>query len=158
MTSNGTSLAGKLAAGNFNYRHIDVAMNVVGTGVLDCTGTGSPDCFGSGFLQYDLTDDGSNIGVLGFDKQYRSFDFGSAVISRGKAVTAERYLTTPLGSSDQALIGQVQQVQFRGRPMDGVYNLRIYDTPALHFDQVQDVQLILSYHYWSQVSTSNNSN
>jgi hypothetical protein len=133
-------------------------MNVVGTGVIDCTSTGSADCFGSGFLQYTLTDDGSNVGVLGFDKAYRQFDFGTASINRAKALTAERYLTTPLGSSDQALISQVQQVQFRGRPIDGVYTLSIYDTPALHFENIQDIQLVLNYHYWSRVITSNNSN
>jgi hypothetical protein len=157
MTSNGMSLAGKLAAGNYNFRHIDVAVNVVGTGVLDCTDTGSPDCFGSGYLQYGLTDDGSTAGVLGFDGQYRTFDFGVATIDHAKAITAERYITTPIGSADQGLISQVQAVQFRGRPMDGVYQFRIFDTPALHFDHIQDIQLILNYHYWSRVTTAANS-
>jgi hypothetical protein len=158
MTSNGMSLAGKLATGNFNFRHIDVAVNVVGTGVIDCTSTGSLDCFGSGFLQYTLTDDGSNVGVLGFDNDYRQFDFGTATIDHAKALTAERYLTLPLGSSDQQLVSQIKQVQFRGRPMDGVYGLKIYDTPALHFDQIQDIQLVLDYHYWSRVVTSKSAN
>ncbi len=158
MTANGMSLAGKIAGGNYNFRHIDVAMNVVGTGVIDCTSTGSPDCYGSGFLQYTLTDDGSNVGVLGFDGQYRNFDFGTATISQAKAVTAERYITTPVGSDDQALVSQFLQTQFRGRPIDGIYTLRIYDTPALQFNQLQDVQIILNYHYWSKVVTAANSN
>ena len=158
MTSNGMPLAGKLATGNFNFRHIDVAVNVVGTGVLDCSSTGSPDCFGSGFLQYALDDDGGNVGVLGFDGQYRFFDFGTATINHAKAVTAERYITTPVSSADQQLVGQFEAVQFRGRPIDGVYHLKIFDTPALRFDQIQDIQLILNYHYWSRVITSNNSN
>jgi hypothetical protein len=158
MTANGRSLAGKLATGNYNFRHIDVAVNVVGTGVIDCSSTGSPDCFGSGYLQYGLTDDGSTAGVLGFDGQYRVFDFGIATIDHSKAITAERYITTPIGSADQSLIGQFQAVQFRGRPIDGTYQLRIYDTPALRFGQIQDIQLILSYHYWSRVTTANSSN
>jgi hypothetical protein len=158
MTSNGMSLAGKLAAGNYNFRHIDVAVNVVGTGVIDCSGTGSPDCFGSGYVQYALSDNGSIAGVLGFDRQYRTFDFGTATIEHGKAVTAERYITTPIGSSDQGLLNQVQAVQLRGRPIDGVYQFRIYDNPVLQFNQIQDVQFILNYHYWSRVATANNSN
>ncbi len=158
MTSNGQPLAGKFATGNFNFRHIDVAVNVVGTGVIDCTSSGSPDCYGSGFLQYTLIDNGSDVGVLGADGQYRSFDFGTATISRAKALTAERYITTPLGSADQQLVDQGLQVQFRGRPVDGVYGLKIYDTPALHFDKIQDVQIVLNYHYWSSVVTTNNAN
>jgi hypothetical protein len=158
MTANGMSLAGKLASGNYNFRHISLALNVVGTGVIDCTNTGSPDCFGSGFLQYQLRDDAGTAGVLGFDGQSRVFDFGTASIEHAKALTAERYLTTPLGMSDQALINQVQALQFRGRPLDGTYHLRIYDNPALRFDKIEDVQVILNYHYWSRIVTSNNSN
>jgi hypothetical protein len=158
MTSDGLSIAGKLAKGNFNFRHIDVALNVVGTGVIDCTSTGSPDCFGSGFLQYALDDDATSVGVLGFDNQYRPFDFGTATIDHAKAVTAERYITTPVGSADQQLINQFLAVQFRGRPIDGTYHLKIFDTPALHFDRIEDIQVVLNYHYWSRVITASNSN
>ena len=158
MTSNGTSLAGKLAAGNFNFRHIDVTMNVVGTGVIDCTSSGSPDCFGSGYLTYKLDHVANSVGILGYDGQYRTFDFGIASIDHAKALTAERYLTTPLGSADQSLVTQLAKPELRGRPIDGTYNLRIYDNPALHFGQIEDIQLVLNYHYWSRVSTSNTSN
>jgi hypothetical protein len=159
MTSNGVSIVGKMASGNFNFRHIDVALNLVGTGVVDCSGTGSPDCYGSSFVQYTLTHDGSNVGVLGYDTQYRDFDFGIGVIDHAKALTAERYITTPIGSADQQLLNQpgIMKPEFRGRPIDGVYRLRIYDSPALRFDRLQDVQLVANYHYWSRISAPNNS-
>jgi hypothetical protein len=121
--------------------------------VLDCTNTGSPDCYGSGFLQYQLTHDGTVAGVLGADGVSRTFNFGIGTIDHGKAITAERYITTPVGSADQSLISQFEAVQFSGRPMDGVYHLRIYDTPALKFANPQDIQPILNYHYWSRVQT-----
>jgi hypothetical protein len=155
LTSNGRSLKGKLANGNFNFRDLNVGLNVAGTGVIDCTATGSKDCSGSGFLQYTLTHDASDVGVLGYDGQSRHFNFGIAALDHAKALAAERYLTTPLGSEDQQLIGQVQAIQLAGRPIDGVYTLRIYDTPALHFDRVDDIQLILNYHYWSRVAVLN---
>jgi hypothetical protein len=158
MTSNGNSLVGKLAAGNFNFRHVTIGLNVVGTGVINCTQTSSPDCFGSAYLTYTLNDDGSNVGVLGYDNQYRFFDFGIANINGGKALTAERYLTLPLSSNDQQLVNQVLRQELAGRPVDGVYTLSIADSPVLHFDQVQDIQIILNYHYWSRVQTSNTSN
>ncbi len=155
MTANGLPIGAELATGNFNFRHIDVALNLVGTGVLDCSGDPSPECYGTGFVQYTLDHNGDNIGVLGYDAQYRTFDFGIATIDHGNALAAERYITSPIGSADQTLIQQpgILQSPFRGRPMDGVYALKIYDSPALHFDQLQDIQIILNYHYWTRVST-----
>jgi hypothetical protein len=158
LSSNGMSLAGKLAAGNYNVRHVDVAINVAGAGVIDCSQTASQDCLGSAYLPYTLTHDGSNVGVLGFDNQYRTFDFGSAVIDHAKALTAERYITTPIASADQQLVNQVLKTELRGRPIDGTYHLRIYDSPALHFEQIDDIQVILNYHYWSRISAPQNSN
>jgi hypothetical protein len=158
FTSNGISLAGKLAAGNYNFRHVDVALNVAGTGVIDCSQTGSMDCLGSGYLTYTLVHDGSAIGVLGYDGEYRRFDFGQASVEHGKALTAERYITTPVGSADQQLIGQVLKSELRGRPIDGTYHLRIYDSPALHFDHIDDIQMVFNYHYWSRVAAPQNSN
>jgi hypothetical protein len=158
FTSNGAPLAGKLAKGNYNFRHVDVAVNVVGTGVIDCSQTQSPDCNGSGYLSYALTHDASNIGVLGFDSQYRRFDFGMAAIDHGKALTSERYITTPLGSDDQALVAQFRKTELRGRPLDGTYTLRIYDSTSLHFDHIQDIQLVLNYHYWSRIQAPQNAN
>jgi hypothetical protein len=156
LTSNGMPLAGKLAAGNYNYRHVDVALNVVGTGVIDCSQTSSPDCLGSGYVTYTMLDDASQVGVLGYDGQSRPFNFGVGTISGGKALTSERYITTPIGSADQALISQVLRPELRGRPLDGTYTLRIDDTPALHFQQIQDIQIILNYRYWSRVSGPQN--
>jgi tellurite resistance-related uncharacterized protein len=155
LTANGNSLAGKLAAGNFNFRHINIALNIVGTGVVSCVQTGSPDCFGSAYVPYTLTHDGTNVGVLGWDGSYRDFDFGSASIDHGKALTAERYITIPISSADQQLISQpdIQKTEFAGRPLDGVYSLRIYDSPTFQFSQIQDIQWVINYHYWSRVVT-----
>lgn len=48
------ALVGKLASENFNFRHITVSVNLVGTGVRDCTKTPTPSCYGSGYLEYTL--------------------------------------------------------------------------------------------------------
>jgi hypothetical protein len=153
LRANGVPLKGKLAAGNFNFRHIDVALNLAGTAVRDCTGTSSPDCYGSGYLEYTLAHDGNNVGVLGFDGEARSFDFGVGSIEHGKALTAERYITTPVSSGDQQLLAPLMKTELRGRPLDGIYRLRIYDTAALHWDRLEDVQIVLKYHYWSRIAT-----
>jgi hypothetical protein len=155
MTLNGISISNLLATGNYNFRHIDVALNLVGTGVIDCSSDPTPACYANGSVQYTLDHNGENVGVLAFDGQYRPFNFGIATIDHGNALAAERYITTPVGSADQSLLQQpgILQVPFRGRPLDGVYTLKIYDSPALNFDQLQDIQIILNYHYWSPIQT-----
>ncbi len=146
-------LRAHLAAGNFNYRHIGVSLNLVGTGVRDCAATPTPSCYGSGFQEYTLLHDAHDVGILTWHKDRYPFDFGRGHIEHAKALAAERYLTVPFGSTDLGLLTQpgIEKTEFRGRPLDGSYRLRIWDSPSLHWDKVDDVQLILKYHYWSVV-------
>ncbi len=145
--------SGKIARGNFNFRHVNVALNVVGTGVLDCSSVGTESCYGSGYVEYTLDHDAFATSVIDYLGDSREFNFGSATIHRGKALTSERYITLPISSADQALIEQpqTQKPEFRGRPLTGSYRLRIYDSAALAWDQLEDVQVILNYRYWSRV-------
>ena len=40
---------------------------------------------------------------------------------------------------------------FVGRPLEGNYTLRIYDTEGLDWDKLEDVQLVLNYRYWTRL-------
>jgi hypothetical protein len=62
----------------------------------------------------------------------------------------------PLSTNDQNLISQpgIEHIEFGGRPVDGTYYLRIWDSPDLNWSALQDVQLILDYEYWSQIQTT----
>lgn len=156
--SSDAGLAAKLAGGNFNYRHIDSAINLVGTNVHDCSADPNPNCYGSAYIQYDLQHDATNAGIVGYDGNSRIFDFGIGSVNHGKALAAERYITMPLSSDDQQLISQpgIQHVEFGGRPLDGTYHLRIWDSPDLNWSNLQDVQIILDYEYWSQIEVNGN--
>jgi hypothetical protein len=156
LAGSGLPIATKLAPGNYNYRHLNLAVNLVGTGVVDCTQTPTPDCFATGYVQYDLQHDGTNAGITDYNGNTRVFDFGLASIRHGKALAAERYITAPIGSADQSLLSQpgIQHIEFQGRPLDGVYRLRIWDSPALKFSQLQDIQIVLNYEYWSEIVAS----
>jgi hypothetical protein len=153
LSVNGQSLAEKLAAENFNYRHIDFALNLVGTGVKNCDENPTPGCYSSGTIEYDLIHEGNQIGILGYDKESRRFDFGEGAIRHGKALSIERYLTLPLSSADNGLLSQtgMTKPELRGRPLDGRYRLRIYENPALRWNNLEDVQLMFRYRYWSRV-------
>jgi hypothetical protein len=146
-------LNGKLAAGNFNFRHITMAMNLVGTGIYDCTANPSQSCFGSAFVEYTLDHDAFQAGVIGWNGNVQTFNFGSAGINHAKALTAEKYVTLPIGSGDQNLLAQpgIEKPEYRGRPLDGSYRLRIWDSPYLVWNRLEDIQLILKYRYWSRI-------
>jgi hypothetical protein len=153
-----SSLNGKVASGNYNYRHTTLALNLVGTNLRNCANDPNPNCFASGVVQYNLQHDATNAGIVGYDGNSRVFNFGVAGIQHGKALATERYLTTPLGSSDQQLISQpgIQHVEFGGRPLDGTYHLRIWDSPDLNWSALQDIQIVLNYEYWSQIQGNGN--
>ena len=57
---------------------------------------------------------------------------------------------------DASLLAQPQftKTELGGRPLSGAYRLRIYDSPSLRWDRVEDVQLIWHYRYWSHVRTN----
>jgi hypothetical protein len=152
-------ISGKLAPGNYNFRHVNLALNLVGTNVHDCSASPTPDCYGSAYIQYTLRHDGTQAGILDWNGNSRVFDFGVASINYGKALAAERYITLPMSSNDQGLISQpgVQHIELGGRPLDGVYSLRIWDSPSLKWSNLQDVQIVLAYEYWSEIVANGNS-
>jgi hypothetical protein len=137
---------------------MDLSVNLVGTGVHDCTNAPTPDCYGSAYIQYTLAHDGTNAGILDWNGNSRVFDFGIASINSGKALAAERYITLPISSDDQALLNQagIQHIELRGRPLDGAYTLRIWDSPSLNWNRLQDVQIVLDYLYWSEIIANGN--
>jgi hypothetical protein len=154
--ADGSSPLDGLAENNYNYRHTGLALNVVGTGVLDCNGQGAS-CFANGFLEYDLFHSALRAEIVDYADEARCFNFGSAAVRHGKALVTERYLGIPLSSNDRE---QIEQDSFlsttlAGRPLSGTYRLRIYENDALRWENVEDIQLLLKHRYWSRVDTGN---
>jgi hypothetical protein len=156
LNQGGTSLLGQVAPGNFNYRTGGVAVNLVGTGILDCAKDGSSSCYGSGYVEYDLQHDAYSVPLEDYESNVRCFDFGAGNIRGGKALAAERFITLPMSSADKEMVNSSPflKQEFSGRPLSGSYRLRIKDSPSLVWEQVDDVQVILNYNYWSRVERS----
>jgi hypothetical protein len=72
------------------------------------------------------------------------------IIEHARSLAAERYLTNPLSSADRALIEPYVRHELRGRPLDGHYVLRLWEEPGVDFSQIEDVQLVLNYRYWTR--------
>jgi hypothetical protein len=138
-------------------------VNLVGTAVKDCTNVPQSSCYGGGFIQYSLNHDAESAAIVNFmglsgspQKSSQHFSFGIGEINHAKALTAEKYITMPISSADQSLLSQtgLTKAELRGRPLDGRYGLRIWDSPALQWNHLEDIQLVLSYHYWSPIQQS----
>jgi hypothetical protein len=156
LESGFSPLSKRFATGNFNFRHVDTAINVVGTGVIDCSRAGDPTCYSNAYLEYSLDHVAYDVELFDHNGSARHFNFGEGNIRNAKALTSERVITQPMSAADQELLKQPQftKTELGGRPLSGIYRFRIYDNPALDWSRIEDIQFILSHRYWSRVERS----
>ncbi|UJR78624.1 hypothetical protein [Sandaracinus amylolyticus] len=141
---------GSFAVGNFNYRMDSLAINFVGTGLRDCSRSDTPTaCYGTGVIPFSLTHVGPYEVRNHWGHTYEAPLF-AARVEHGQGLAAERYLSIPLSSADRALIDSVTHHEFRGRPLDGTYVLRIWEAEGIDFERLEDVQIKLDYYYWTR--------
>ncbi|MCA9606751.1 MAG: hypothetical protein KC619_14195 [Myxococcales bacterium] len=142
--------AQRLAAGSYNYRHEDVAFNIVGSAVVDCRRAVRPwECYGDGNIEYGLRQDGL-VFIENHDREVHSFMAEPGVILEGRALAAERYLTNPLSDVDRTLISPFERRELWGRPLAGSYVLRIYGRPEINWRYIESIQMLLHYRYWTR--------
>jgi hypothetical protein len=153
-----SKLVGKVARGNYNFRHLELAVNFVGTGVRDCRKSPSANCYSTGYLEYDLQHEALAAGILDWHGDQRLFNFGIGRVNHGKALAADRVISMPMSQTDSGMLQQagILKPELRGRPLDGTYTLRIWDDPALNWDRLEDIQLVLRYRYWSRIDSRRN--
>jgi hypothetical protein len=143
-----------IAIGNFNYRHEALAVNVVGTGVTDCSDpTAPPNCYTNAFLPYTLEHQGW-VQVKNHNRQTMEYEMPTARVEHGKGLTAEVVLTNPLTGSHSQLLTDYWKDGLRGRPLQGEYLLRIWDTGELSWSKIEDIQIVWKYRYWTQMGSS----
>lgn len=141
--------SGQIAIGNFNFRHNLAGVNLVGTAITSCEDVPGASCYGNGFAEYTL--------IHGGDTQIRNWEGGSlpvlldrAYIEHGKALANERTITNPPSSGDLSVLDSYMKGELKGRPIQGSYTIRIWESPSLRWQQVQDIQLVWRYHYWTR--------
>lgn len=140
----------RLAAGNYNYRHESLALNISGGGVVQCElATRPSECYSDGNIQYTLRQEGT-VFVESYSGDVREYGMEPGVIQSARALALERVLTTPLSTTDASLIGSFSRGELRGRPLRGVYTLRIPGRPEIDFTRMDGIQMLLSYRYWTR--------
>lgn len=143
-----------IARGNFNYRTDSIAVNFVGTGVRACDRSPFPSsCYSSGNIQYSIyhTDDGPGFQVRNHAGGIYDAPLFPGIVEQARGVAAERYVTNPMSSADAALVGPYLRRELMGRPLAGHYTIRVWETPGVNFEAIEDVQVILNYRYWTRL-------
>jgi hypothetical protein len=143
--------SGNIARNNFNYRHGDLALNLVGTNLIDCGEDAGSSCYTNAFVNYTLTHSGE-VDVKNHSGELIEFDMATANIQHGKALSGELLITNPMSSNQVTMIQPYLKTGFKGRPLYGSYSLKIYDDPYLNWGALQDIQFILNYRYWTNSS------
>jgi hypothetical protein len=138
------------AKGNYNYRTEEIGVNFVGTGIKDCTQSSTPDsCYSNGNIQYTI----EHLGPF-FVRNHMGNDIESKIfngrIEHARGLATERYLTNPISSTDRTLLQPYMRDEFQGRPLSGEYVLRLWESPDVNFDKIEDVQFFLRYRYWTR--------
>ena len=145
-------LGRRLRPGGYNFRIVNVGMNLVGSRVIDCEGLPPAlrvACRGDGNVQYALSQS-TVVRATDWDGREVAFDAGPGRIEGARALAAERYLTTPLSSADRALLTPYLRSELTGRPLFSELRLRIYNRPGLDWTHLDDVQLLIDYTRWEQ--------
>lgn len=140
--------SGQIATGNFNFRHNQIGLNAVGTGVSSCDGKPGS-CFYNGFIEYSLFHEGKTS-IRNYTGATMAAHLDGAVVEHGKMLAAERVLTNPPSSADVALMDPYMKQEFKGRPLEGSYTIRIWDKPGLRWEAIEDIQFAWRYHYWTR--------
>ncbi|MBX3249362.1 MAG: hypothetical protein KF901_19450 [Myxococcales bacterium] len=143
-------LRDRLVADAFNHRAEAVGLNFVGSGVLDCERARAPnECYSDGNVRYELRQ-GGDVMLTSFEGQRHTFAMEPGVIRAGRALTAERDLGNPMSAVDRAFVEPYLRRELRGRPLAGLYVLRVHGRPELRWSRLERIQLLLAYRYWTR--------
>jgi hypothetical protein len=135
---------------NYNYRIRDIAVNLVGSNVLDCTQVsgGVTNCYSTAFVSYDLLQTGT-VQLRDHSLDVAQFTLPAGGIRDGQGLAAERSITSPIAAADLQLLSQYWAQEFRGRPFQGEFVLELHAADAFQFQALEDVQIIVQLDYWS---------
>jgi hypothetical protein len=131
-----------------NVRWGDLAVNLVGTGIRDCSkAVDANACYAEPFIRYDVQHVGA-VWVTDFDQAWRSLDIPTAIIEGGKALAAEEWLDPVTNGFNRPDVHNVQRAELGGRPLGGMYSLTLRLSPEIRVERIERIQLLLETKYW----------
>ena len=132
----------------YNARWGRLAVNVVGTGVLDCTQAADPNaCYTQQFVRYELTHRGP-AWVTDWDQSWTVIGVPIGQIEGAKAIVAEQWIDPLQNNFSKPYVSAVARQEFADRPFGGEYNLKIDLGPEVRLDRIGRVQILVDSNYW----------
>jgi hypothetical protein len=144
----GGNVVGTPYKARHNVRWGRLAVNLVGTGVRDCTRADDPQtCYAESFLRYNLSHAGPAWST-DFAEQWRIRPMAIGQIEAGKALAAEEWLDPIANSWNQPFVSNIARSELIKRPVSGTYTLDVNLGPDVRADRIRRVQLLMETEYW----------
>jgi hypothetical protein len=132
----------------YNTRFGRIAINLVGTGVLDCTkATDSQACYSSPYVRFDMKGAGP-AWVTDFNETWHTVETPFLRLEGAKALAAEEWLDPVSNGWNQPFVTATARGELADRPIGGAYSLEFALAPEVVFDRVARVQILTEDSYW----------
>jgi hypothetical protein len=132
----------------YNGRWGLLAVNFIGTGVIDCAKAGDPyACYSQAFVRYDL----SHVGpaqITDYDGIWRMLGVPIGRIEGAKGLAAEKWLDPLKDGWQTSYVSAVARSELELRPLGGAYELEFEVRPEVNLDRLERVQLLVGSTYW----------
>ena len=132
----------------YNARWGKLAVNLVGTGVIDCAGAPDPSgCYAQSFVRYELDHDGPTW-VSDWSQSWTVIGVPSGRIEGAKALASEQWLDPLSNSWGKPYVDAIARTELNDSPFGGTYDLILNVGPEVRLDRIQRVQLLVNASYW----------
>lgn len=132
----------------YNERWVRFAVNLVGTGLLDCDKATDPlTCYSQAFVRYDLRHDGPGW-TTDYNQQWRSLLVPVGTVESGKALAAEEWLDPLANGWSKSFVTAIARTELAEQPFGGGYTLTFALAPEVDLSHLERVQVLLESAYW----------
>ena len=132
----------------YNARWERLALNLVGTGILDCSKARDPGaCYTQPFVRYRLAHRPPSW-VTDAEGSWRLMPVPTGRIEAAKALAAEQWLDPISNAWSKPFVAAIARDELTVRPLGGQYEIILDIGPEVVLERIQRVQLLAGSSYW----------
>lgn len=132
----------------YNARWGEFSINLVGSGVRDCTRATDPTaCYSEPFIRFGLNHVGP-VMASSHSGRWTTLPIAPGTVDGGKALASEEWLDPVANAFANPIVASVARQEFVGRPLGGAYELILELTPDVRVERIERIQLLLQTSYW----------
>jgi hypothetical protein len=132
----------------YNARWLRLGVNIVGTGVLDCSkAIDSARCYTQPFIRYRMMHSGAPW-ITDAEQSWSFLPLPTGQIEGAKALAAEQWLDPIVNSWTKPFVAAISRSEFTSRPFGGAYEIQFEIAPEVVLERIERVQVLTSSDYW----------